>query len=62
MKTVQVLGRFGPKLPQIAEALLTRQMQAKPTIDNRRRWPLGSILLWASCFAAGMGLAVLLGL
>ncbi len=62
VKTVQVLGRFGPKLPQIAEALLTRQMQAMPTVDNRRRWPLGHILLWASCVAAGMGLAVLLGL
>jgi ubiquinone biosynthesis protein len=26
-RTVQVLGRFGPKLPQIAEAALMRQTQ-----------------------------------
>ena len=62
VKTVQVLGRFGPKLPLIAEAMLTRQMRAAPTVDNRRRWQLGHILLWAGCVAAGMGLAVLLGL
>ncbi len=27
VKTARVLGRFGPKLPQIAEALLIRQME-----------------------------------
>jgi ubiquinone biosynthesis protein len=39
VKTVQVLGRFGPKLPQIAEDLLTRGFQApeaQPATESGR--------------------------
>ena len=62
LKTVQVLGRFGPKLPQIAEALLTRQMTAPATAAAPRRWPLGTILIGLACAGAGAALAMILKL
>ena len=51
-KTLLVLSRFGPKLPHIAEALVTREIERAPTIDQppRRRWfaqAIGGALLVA---------------
>ena len=43
IQTARVLGRFGPRLPQIAEALLVRQTEPQEPTPQRRL--LGSILL-----------------
>jgi ubiquinone biosynthesis protein len=41
-RTAQVLARFGPKLPQLTEALLVRQNNPPPPPRPVRRWaPLG---------------------
>jgi ubiquinone biosynthesis protein len=59
VKTVQVLGRFGPKLPLIAEALLVRgaAVPEEPKRDRRRPWAMAALVLAA--FAAGVAAAVL---
>jgi ubiquinone biosynthesis protein len=43
-RTVQVLGRFGPKLPEIVEGLLVRQSAPPP--EPPRRAPIAP-LFWA---------------
>ncbi|GGE54560.1 2-polyprenylphenol 6-hydroxylase [Actibacterium pelagium] len=43
VKTAQVLGRFGPKLPQLAEAALIAQTNPKPPANNTGR---GVQALW----------------
>lgn len=52
-KTMLVLSRFGPKLPQLAEILMTRQMDRDPAAPapERRRWMVQA--------AAGLGLLAL---
>jgi ubiquinone biosynthesis protein len=52
MRAAQVLGRFGPKLPQIAEALLIRQIE-----EPRRAMP-GSTGRWLLPAFAGAVLVV----
>ena len=47
VKTARVVARFGPKLPQIAEAMLIRQTE-EPEKPTRRRW-------WAPVIWAGVG-------
>jgi ubiquinone biosynthesis protein len=38
-KTARVLGRFGPKLPQIAETMLIREISfEEPRPESRQRW------------------------
>ncbi len=38
-KTARVLARFGPRLPQLAEAALVRQANTPPPQPPRRIWP-----------------------
>lgn len=61
MRTARVLGRFGPRLPQIAEALLVRHTEAPP--PPPRRSLAGSVLLvvlGAAIAGGGFALATLL--
>ena len=59
--TVRVLGRFGPKLPQLAEAALIRQSETPDTARGGAVWrSLGLILLGAALVTAGYWLADLL--
>jgi ubiquinone biosynthesis protein len=56
-RTMQVLGRFAPKLPQLVEALLLRQMEEPATVApvrDRPRWRLIAVGL----VALALGLAV----
>jgi ubiquinone biosynthesis protein len=46
-KTARVLARFGPKLPQLAEAALIAQTNSESGEGERKRTYLGP-LLWAS--------------
>ena len=60
LKTAQVLSRFGPKLPQMAEAALIRTWNTPATAPTPpRRWPwmLGGLLVGAG---VGGGTAALL--
>ncbi|MCX8507967.1 MAG: 2-polyprenylphenol 6-hydroxylase, partial [Rhodobacteraceae bacterium] len=60
-RTVQVLGRFGPKLPLIAEAMLTRQIAQPAPLSPPRRWPLGTVILVAmASTAVGVALTLML--
>ncbi|BAQ70732.1 2-polyprenylphenol 6-hydroxylase [Rhodovulum sulfidophilum] len=60
-RTARVLSRFGPRLPELAEAALIRQSQTPPE-PRRRSWI--QPLLWMGAGAAltwiGAGLALLL--
>ncbi|MXY33999.1 MAG: 2-polyprenylphenol 6-hydroxylase, partial [Boseongicola sp. SB0664_bin_43] len=56
-QTLQVLGRFGPKLPEIAEDILARQTQG-PAVPDRRPW-LGRALLLAAAAVVGFGVGFL---
>ncbi|WP_413867310.1 2-polyprenylphenol 6-hydroxylase [Albidovulum sp.] len=60
VRTVQVLGRFGPRLPEVAEALLVRQTAAPAPAP--RRSPAGALLLVFGGAAAGAAAVVVLGL
>ena len=53
-KTARVLARFGPKLPQLAEAALIRQ--AEPPAPPPRRSKFRSVVVFAFGAAAGAGL------
>ncbi len=57
IRTVQVLNRFGPKLPEIAENILIRQTRA-PAAPDRRPW-LGRALLLIAVAVAGFGIGFL---
>ena len=52
-RTVRVLGRFGPKLPQLAEAALLRQSQPAPSPAKRSIWGAAGLV------ALGAGAAIL---
>lgn len=54
-KTVRVLARFGPKLPQMAEAALVAQSQKAEPAPNISFWPKVLLLLFGIVvgFAAG---------
>ncbi|SPH23458.1 putative protein kinase UbiB [Defluviimonas aquaemixtae] len=48
-RTARVLGRFGPRLPQIAEAMLVRQSEApEPARRRSRRGTLALVVLGAA--------------
>ncbi|OSP54735.1 2-polyprenylphenol 6-hydroxylase [Pseudoruegeria sp. SK021] len=54
VKTLQVLARFGPRLPRLTEAALLRQVAPLPEPAQPSRWrPLGWALLGAGVSAAG---------
>ena len=61
-KTARVLARFGPKLPQLAEALLIRQTEMPQTPSRRRSGWVGPFLAGAAMVGFGVALAVALGL
>ena len=56
--TVQVVSRFGPKLPQLAEELLVRQSNPPPAA-RKPDWT--TPLLWASVGAASATAVIWLG-
>ena len=58
LRTVRVLNRFGPKLPEIAEDILIRQMRASVAPD-RRSW-LGRALLLIAIAVIGFGIGFLI--
>jgi ubiquinone biosynthesis protein len=58
-RTVQVLGRFGPKLPQLAEALLIRQTEpAAPERPRQSRGAAVGFMLTGAVAAVLAGLAL----
>jgi len=59
IRTMQVLSRFGPKLPKLAEELLSRQGKPEPEPERPSRWLAASlILLGAAAAAAGFILSI----
>ncbi len=58
LRTVQVLSRFGPQLPEIAEDILNRRARAAPKPD-RPPW-LGRALLLVAASVIGFGIGFLL--
>lgn len=52
-RTAQVLARFGPKLPQMAEAALVAQSQKTEPAPSASTWPKALLVI----FGAAMGLA-----
>ncbi len=61
VNTARVLGRFGPKLPQLAEEMLTRGTEPPPRPVTARRLTVGSVLAGLLLIALGAALAVALG-
>lgn len=60
-RTAIVLARFGPRLPQIAEALLIRETnQAQPPQPQNQLAPLGWMALGGALVAAGFAVSLLL--
>ncbi len=57
-RTMRVLGRFGPKLPQIAEAALMRQVKQPDPPPQRNIWEAaGLVALGAGAVVLGLSLA-----
>ncbi len=61
-KTVRVMARFGPKLPQLAEALLIRQTEVMPPPARKTSGWVLPLMAGAALVGFGMALAVVLGL
>ncbi len=60
VRTARVLGRFGPKLPEIVENLLRQQVAAPPELPvPRRRRDLVAFLAGGALVGAGVLLAAL---
>ncbi|MFC2968481.1 2-polyprenylphenol 6-hydroxylase [Acidimangrovimonas pyrenivorans] len=60
-RTVQVMARFGPRLPQMVEAALIRGSEPEaPAEPARRAGPLGWLLLGAALMGAGVWVGTLL--
>ncbi len=57
-KTAQIIARFGPRLPQLAESALVRQ-SAREEQENSRNWP--TRLLWMAIGGGLVALGALLG-
>ena len=59
IRTMRVLSRFGPKLPKLAEELLSRQGKAEPEPEGPSLWLAASlILLGAAAATAGFILSI----
>jgi len=54
VRTVRVLGRFGPRLPQLAEDLLIRQNETAATPLHRSHWVSAGLVLLGAGLASGM--------
>ncbi|MFZ1728009.1 MAG: 2-polyprenylphenol 6-hydroxylase [Albidovulum sp.] len=52
-RTVRVLGRFGPRLPQLAKGLLIRQNEAPATPSRKSHWISVGLVLFGAGLAAG---------
>ncbi len=61
-RTAEVIGRFGPRLPSIAEALLVRQSAPPPPPSRGRRLldAAALVALGAACTALGVALGLML--
>ncbi len=59
VRTGQVLGRFGPKLPELVESALIRQTEPEPPPEKAPFW---SPLLWAAVGGAVTGGVILAAL
>ncbi|MEM6890718.1 MAG: 2-polyprenylphenol 6-hydroxylase [Pseudomonadota bacterium] len=55
VETLKILSRFGPKLPQIAEAALVSQADRGPPPSKPKRWPSLFILIIFACLAFLIG-------
>ena len=58
VRTAQVLGRFGPKLPEIVESLLVERSQSPEPQDRRAQlsplfWALGGSAITATAIWIG---------
>ncbi|MCB2115614.1 MAG: 2-polyprenylphenol 6-hydroxylase [Rhodobacteraceae bacterium] len=61
VRTVQVLGRFGPRLPEVAEALLMRQTQPLPAPPKPALWrPVALIVAGAALGGLAVAAALFL--
>lgn len=61
LRTAQVLGRFGPRLPEMVETMLQNQARAVPEADPApRRDTLIGIALGAVVLAAGVAIGTLI--
>src|SRR5690606_11826419 len=60
VRTARVLGRFGPRLPQMAEALLIRQSEAPPPAPRQDRGHAVALLLTGAIVGAAAGAALAL--
>ncbi|EKE74596.1 MULTISPECIES: 2-polyprenylphenol 6-hydroxylase [Roseobacteraceae] len=61
-RTATVLARFGPKLPQLAEALLIAQTQKAPAVEPRSNRKQALWLVAGGAVAAGIGAVIALAL
>ncbi|GAA3859074.1 2-polyprenylphenol 6-hydroxylase [Celeribacter arenosi] len=57
-KTGTVLARFGPRLPQLAEALLVRMGEENTPPPEPSRWKQAAVLGFGGAVAAGIGAVV----
>ncbi len=57
-KTTQVLARFGPRLPEMAETALIQRNNPQPESKPK---PVGSRLAWFLAGAASLGVGILIG-
>ncbi len=53
-KTARVLARFGPKLPQLAEAALIRQSSPQPIVERLSRWRTAGLIALGGLLGAGI--------
>jgi len=61
-RTATVLARFGPKLPQLAEALLIAQTQNAPAMEPTSNRKQALWLALGGAVAAGVGAVIALAL
>ena len=59
VRTVQVLGRFGPKLPELVESALVRQGRGEPPPPAVPAW---KPVVWAAVGGLATGGAILIGM
>ena len=59
-RTAQVLGRFGPRLPRLAEAALIRQAEGTPPPPPTPTHPVWWMLAGGLVLAIGVGIGALL--
>jgi ubiquinone biosynthesis protein len=60
IRTARVLGRFGPRLPQMVEALLIRQAEAPPQASRPDRTHAAALVLLGALAGGAAGVALAL--